>query len=946
MEKIKEINKAKINREDERGVSLIVTLVVMTLLLGFVALTLSRTSSEAQVSYNDAAEARTLAASEAGLEDATRDFANILENKLNPTSDDLTKIKDSKVDGFEGTFDITKTLKPIGKSVIKTLTGGSYQGLYSLRDEWQINVDAQEKNSDVKVETMRRFYNNRIPIFQFGAFYQDDLELNRPPLFVFSGKVHTNSNLFVSSSALSGGGGIFFKSKVTVAGEIVNDIWKTGTTLHSTGDTGDVFFPNASGVNQKLSIGSGSVTCNSNTGNTILQDTMGTGRIPTFPYPNCAKNAGWNTFAKRFDGNLVANASQLKLPVDRLNIPLIEIMRRGQNVGDKANIDDSVVAVTASKQDNGTVSKERYANKQGLRISLANSQQELPGCAAASAGCGIQLDDSLGSSLGYRPKGMTGLGADYKTTALNGNRLAVGSAQRVWIKVETVDFDFDREVPITADITEDFLSLGVTEPFYTDRYGSNEAVSPRFQIADYVNTRNGDKFTGQDSRSVIKLQRFYMDGQNLPTGYLTNKEVGGTKYNYVPRTTIAVNGNSQCAAALSLNQTAGCGVSPAKSFAAPLGGSVSSNETEHYRVMNVPSDSTVQQIVPFPIQIYDSREGNRRDSNPNIGGDVYSNGVMSLVDIDVANLRRFFAGEFDGQFRNGLRSTNIPSNHGWVVYFSDRRGDKNFDGRYDMEDVNPNSSSLIEEDLNNDGRINFSDEAPTSDERVDSGLSSVTDHKYYRRGARLINARLLPGRYDSITPANTVGFTFASENGVYVGGDYNVQGITVAGGTNVTESTAYSPRDTADHIPSSIVGDSVTILSNDWNDSNSFVNAFDVTKRLAKDTKVRFAMISGDSLTARAPGTNGNFEGLNGGLHNLLRFLERWKDKRLNYSGSLINLYNSFNNNGKWKCCTTVYDPPIRDWTFDNTFSDPNRLPPGSPFVYYISLTGFERVSQ
>jgi hypothetical protein len=65
----------------------------------------------------------------------------------------------------------------------------------------------------------------------------------------------------------------------------------------------------------------------------------------------------------------------------------------------------------------------------------------------------------------------------------------------------------------------------------------------------------------------------------------------------------------------------------------------------------------------------------------------------------------------------------------------------------------------------------------------------------------------------------------------------------------------------------------------------------------------------------------------------------------LNYSGSIVNLYNSYNNNGKWKCCTTVYDPPIRDWTFDSTFTDPNRLPPGAPFVYYITFTGFQRVN-
>lgn len=953
MNEYKGIKAENFGSETERGASLIVTLVVMTLLLGFVALTLSRTTSETQVSYNDAAEAKTLAASEAGLEDATRDFATVLENKLNPTATDLTKIRDEKVDGFDETFDIKKTLVSVGKPEVKWLTTGSFQGLYSLRDEWEISVDAREKNSDVKVETMRRFYNNRIPIFQFGAFYQDDLELNRPPLFVFSGKVHTNSNLFVSASPLTGGGGIFFKSKVTVAGEIVNDIWKTGTTLYAKyDDTGDVYFPNASGVNQKLTVGNGSVTCNSNTGSTILKDTDGRGR--GFPYPNCVGQTGWDTFAQRFDGNLVAHASQLKLPVDRLNVPLIEMMRRGKNVGDKANI-GGIVPVTDLTKDDGTLSKERYANKQGIRISLADSQGELPGCAAPVGNCGAQLDAALGSSLGYQPRQMIGAGAAYKTTALNGNRLGVSASQRVWIKVETVDFDYDREIPITADITEDFLSLGVTEPFYTDSSGANSAAAPRFLLANYVNSRDGSgRFSGQDSRSIIKLQRFYMDGQSLPAGYVTNKDVSGSKYNFVARTSVAATGTNQqkadCTSALFNNATTNCTVTNANAFAAPVGGGLlSSNETAHYRVMSVASDSSsIQQVVPFPIQMYDSREGNRRDSNPNTANNVYRNGVMSLVDIDVANMRRFFAGEFDGQFPNGLRSTSIPNNHGWVVYFSDRRGDANFDGRYDMEDVNPGSSSLVEEDLNNNGAIDIdtTNEAPSIDSQSESGLSAVTDHQYFRRAARLINARLLPGKYDAANESNTVGFTFASENGVYVRGNYNVQNIAVAGGTNVTESTAYYPQDTADHIPSSVVGDSVTILSNNWNDSRSFTDAFDATKREATDTQVRFAMITGDSLTARAPGTNGNFDGLNGGLHNLLRFLESWKDNRLNYSGSLINLYNSFNNNGKWKCCTTVYDPPIRDWTFDNTFSDPNRLPPGSPFVYYLSFTGFQRVNQ
>ena len=145
----------KRDRAGERGVSLVVTLLVMALLLGFVALALSRTASESKVAYNDAAEARTLAASEAGLEDTTRDFATVLENKLTATTNDINNIKGSPVSGFSTDYDITKTLQMVGSSKLVTIQSGEFQGLYSLRDEWQINSRAVEKSSGVTVETMR-----------------------------------------------------------------------------------------------------------------------------------------------------------------------------------------------------------------------------------------------------------------------------------------------------------------------------------------------------------------------------------------------------------------------------------------------------------------------------------------------------------------------------------------------------------------------------------------------------------------------------------------------------------------------------------------------------------------------------------------------------------------------------------------------------------------------
>ena len=329
-----------------------------------------------------------------------------------------------------------------------------------------------------------------------------------------------------------------------------------------------------------------------------------------------------------------------------------------------------------------------------------------------------------------------------------------------------------------------------------------------------------------------------------------------------------------------------------------------------------------------------------------------------MVDIDVANLRRFLSGSFDGLFPQGtpfaiangksLRSTDAPSANGWVVYVSDRRGDYDFDGAYDMEDIFPDGQLQFNEDLNKNGILerDYDREAATYSTAVPRGQAATADHLYYRRGVRLINAVTLPGNYDAANPANTKGFTLASENGVYVDGNYNATGAGVSQNNSVTPPENYSPQNTPTHIPASIAADAVTILSNSWNDSESFVYPFSSSSRVASDTVVRFAMLAGDAITGdKSYYSPSQFGQLNGGVHNFKRFLENWTNKRLNYAGSLINLFNAQNNNGFQKCCTTVYSPPIRDWTFDTSFLNINRLPPGTPFIYSISFTGFQRVN-
>jgi hypothetical protein len=92
---------------------------------------------------------------------------------------------------------------------------------------------------------------------------------------------------------------------------------------------------------------------------------------------------------------------------------------------------------------------------------------------------------------------------------------------------------------------------------------------------------------------------------------------------------------------------------------------------------------------------------------------------------------------------------------------------------------------------------------------------------------------------------------------------------------------------------------------------------------------------------ATRPNQGSGDRNLSGGVHNFPRFLEGW-GTRVNYCGSLINLFNSNQHNGAHKT-GSVYGAPTRNWVFDTSFLDPTRMPPGTPFFQYIQMTGFRQ---
>ncbi len=146
----------------------------------------------------------------------------------------------------------------------------------------------------------------------------------------------------------------------------------------------------------------------------------------------------------------------------------------------------------------------------------------------------------------------------------------------------------------------------------------------------------------------------------------------------------------------------------------------------------------------------------------------------------------------------------------------------------------------------------------------------------------------------------------------------------------------------------SLLADSITFLSNNWNDAKSFTYPHSLAGggagRTASTTWYRAALIAGKGKPFPQPASTPQDFGTDGGVHNFLRLLENWGGQTLNYRGSLVSLYINRQAVGLYKCCTNVYSPPGRGYNFDVEFLQPNLLPPRTPMFRDVNITGFSRL--
>jgi Tfp pilus assembly protein PilX len=921
------------SKHSSRGFTLIAALLVMVLLSGVAVGLLFMVSSETRMSGNGLENDQAYYGAESGMEKLTADLSSLYTAYMVPTNTQIQALatnppSSSMVGSITYNETITYQTNPLTGAPVSswnTVSSGADAGLYAEIVPMTLNVSALRPEGAF-VNMTRQVEIALIPVFQFGVFCGYDCSYFAGPNFGFAGRVHTNGNLF-----LADGADLVFTDKVAAFSQIITDRLENGY-LTTSNYGGTIYVPKASGG---CPLGTPAVfppvgaNCLTLPGvNTIPGDASWSGGYPTI---GGAANANFPSISTgTFNGylsNSLTGVTNLQLPFVQnsctSNPPPctdpIQIIRKPQ----------------PGESPTSALGSSRLYNKAQIRILLADTQADLH----PERG---PIGD--GQDVYFTPNGTVNLNAAAKLYNTAGGQLAAATpmpyamaqvgtnswiapfgtagwtsypilgevttaalpanGQGAWIRVEYLN---NAATPVWVGITTDWLSYGFSR--------------------QYNQPPTGPAGTGPTATKP---------GQDL----------------YAPD------------AILILQQMAPGAASPVTVNGA------------------------------YPINLYDPREGYMRD---NANGCAV-NGIMNAVELNVGNLGLWLAGKAPYALDVG-NTVNYLNQNGYILYYSDHRGmlpDPNptnggqipggtITGESGLEDVVNSTQPLTSSTP--DGVLQAATYYGYSPEDVDqNGFLDNWGGKNIGYGFGVNTNTAPPNPYLTIAGCNTTGltnavtgarhvlklvaggmspagvsylpilppaaactftattdcggFTVASENPVYVQGDYNSSSADTfwGGGSN-----------NAQHSAASIVADSVTLLSSlsswpitgattGWTDLNSFNNFNTMTNRNASSSYYRMAVSGGKNIPFPQPGfaSVANDFGTDGGLHNFLRLVEDWSGVQLNYNGSLVSMYYSEYNTGTFKCCTMVYNAPVREFYFDTLFLNPNNLPPGTPMFQDI----------
>lgn len=881
-------------KRTSRGFTLIAALIILVLLSGVAAGILFLVTNESHMGGHDLETNLAFYGAESGMEKLTSDLSALYTQSMSPTNAQIQNLVNfpptpAMVSGMTYTETISYPLDANGNplSSWNTISSGANQGLGAQIIPMSMQVIAT-RPLGASVNMTRKVEVALIPVFQFGVFCGYDCSYFAGPNFGFGGRVHTNGNLF-----LAAGSDLVFNDKIAAFQQIVMDRLENGySTAVSYGGT--VYVPKASG-GCPLTFPPTGANCIALPGaGTVPGDASWSGG-----YPSLAGSAN-NNFPSISSGTLNGFVINSLTGATNMQLPFVQ----NSCTSNPPPCTDPIAIVRKpqpGESATGTLGSARLYNKAQIRVLLADTVADLHPERGTGA---LDADDvQFSPGSGYAIPSVAGV-KDTSGASVSGQEyygIAVTSPPtNNW--VNPVGHAGWTSYPLLGEITTAAIP------------SNGQGAWIRIEYADNAGVWHGI------TRDWLSWS-FTRQYNQAPTGPAADP--------YNPNAIIILQ---------QMNPGA----------TSPIG----------------------NQSAFYPINFYDTREGEMRDA----ANGCAVNGIMNAVEINVGNLAKWLGSKAPYTTASDAGNlVNFTSQNGYILYFSDHRGmlpDPNpsnggqtpagvISGESGLEDV-VNSNQPMPSN-NPDGQLEAASYYTYSPEDVDqnakldnwggtnigygfgvntntappnpylttscstTGLSNAVSGA--RHVIKLVGGGMTAGvSYLPVRPDNGQGgFTVASENPVYVQGNYNSgpSDPLWTGGTNATP-----------HAAAAIIADTVTVLSNNWNDANSLGNPTNLGGRAGTTTYYRMAVAAGKNVPFPAPpwtpATNKDF-GTDGGLHNFLRYLENWGGQQLFYNGSLVSMYYSEYNTGTFKCCTTVYSPPTRNFSFDTLFLNPANLPPGTP---------------
>jgi PilX N-terminal len=939
-------------KNNERGFTLIAALLIMVLLSGVAAGLLFMVTNESKMGGNDMEANLAYYGAESGMEKLTTDLAALyvqFQVPKNPQIQALTGFPptSSMVSGMTYAETITVPLQADGltpQSSFNTISSGSNQGLYAEIVPMTLQVIAS-RPAGATANITRKVEIALIPVFQFGVFCGYDCSYFPGPDFSFGGRVHTNQNLFLGTGAH-----LVFNDKLSAYKQIVLDQLENGHAT-SSGYGGTVYVPTASGACPLNTFPPTGANCST----LPVADASWSGG---YPGVGGAANGSFASLMGPYNGfvtNSTNGASNMQLPF---------VQNPCTSNPPPCTDPISIIRKPQTEAATSTLGSARLYNKAQIRILLADTQLDLhpergtiadgqdvqfpnltnftsPGAlpfsnpSGTAPGVAISGGPGAFEAVGFATANTNGWVYPYTDSGLKNtwttwplidevtnNPATPGAMTGPWIRVEYLN-----NAGAWVGVTKEWLGLGFGKSFNAviTTPGSNAVNNNAILILQELRPT-----LGATSANIASTGNWW------PINLYDARE-GEMRDNAVPNTTSGTKTYSSCSVNGIMNAVELDVGNLGKWLSGGIPGSGASVNYTNYNGY---------------VLYYSDHRGMLPSPNPSNGGQTAAgviNGESGIEDV-INSAQNLTSTTTDGVLETPTYYSYSPEDVDQNG-FLDNWGEKNVGYGFG---INTNTAPLNPYkriNVANAGAANSVDCA-SYDTNTGALLTGATDQEGMANpvsGARhvlkLVDGGMSAGlaSYVPVMPAASGcsqtaanptacgGFTVASENPVYVLGNYNTTAADPFWGTANNAVPTQTP-----HSAASIIADSVTILSNTWGDMNSLMYPTSAASRTpGAPAYYRAAISGGKNIPFPIPTWTSVAQdfGTDGGLHNFLRYLENWGGQALYYDGSLVSMYYAEYDTGTYKDGPggSVYSPPPRKYYFDVLFLNPANLPPATP---------------